>query len=146
MTRSAKEIQAFTRLLQARRLKLTTERRTLLDEVLQTRRHFDSDSLYEKLRCKGVRVSRDTVFRTMPLLLECGVVQKSVGDGRCEYFERTSIKGHHDHMVCNLCGKVIEFSSEKIERLQEALCAEHGFRMLFHDHRLYGHCRECDRK
>ena len=127
-------------------MKVTAERRQLLEEVLLQRKHFDADGLYETLKKKGIRVSRDTVFRTMPLLLECGVLQKSVGDGRREYFERTAAKGHHDHMVCIDCGKVIEWASDALEKLQERICAEHGFALVFHDHRLFGHCRECQKR
>src|SRR4051812_46278611 len=82
--------------LEAKGLKFTFERRQLLEEVLLLRTHFDADGLYDIVRTKGLRISRDTVYRTLPLLLECGVVQKSVGDGRREYFECVAAKGHHD--------------------------------------------------
>ena len=139
------EMERFASLLSAKGLKVPMERRQLLDEVLLQKKHFDADSLYETVRRKGLRISRDTVYRTMPLLLECGVLQKSVGDGRREYFERTAAKGHHDHMVCIGCGRVIEFACEPLEKMQEKLAQEHGFRLIFHDHRLFGYCRECQR-
>ncbi len=137
------DTETFAKLLEAKGLKYTQERQKLLEEVLEMRRHFDADSLYETIKKKGVRISRDTVYRTMPLLLECGVIQKSVGDGRREYFERTGIKGHHDHMVCIQCGAVIEFKSDEIEALQEKVCDDLGFKLIFHDHRLFGYCRLC---
>lgn len=74
------------------------------------------------------------------------MVQKSVGDGRREYFERVGVKGHHDHMVCIQCGKILEFTSEPIETIQEAVCREHRFQLLFHDHRLFGYCEDCQTK
>lgn len=138
-----KEFEALKNLLTERQLKFTEERKQLLQEVLQLKSHFDADELYDIVCKKGLQISRDTVYRTLPLLLECGVVQKSVGDSRREYFERTSVKGHHDHMVCVSCGKVIEFNSPEIESLQDAVCDEHGFKLLFHDHRLFGHCNQC---
>lgn len=133
----------FKDLLAAKGLKYTAERRQLLEEILRLRKHFDADELYELIKKKGLRISRDTVYRTLPLLLECGVVQKSVGDGRREYFERTSVKGHHDHMVCISCGKIIEFNSPEIEALQDVVCKRYQFKLLFHDHRLFGHCGNC---
>jgi Fur family transcriptional regulator, ferric uptake regulator len=133
----------FKDLLAAKGLKYTAERRQLLEEILRLRKHFDADELYELIKKKGLRISRDTVYRTLPLLLECGVVQKSVGDGRREYFERTSVKGHHDHMVCISCGKIIEFNSPEIEALQDVVCKRYQFKLLFHDHRLFGHCGAC---
>jgi len=133
-------------LLDAKGLKLTHERQQLLEEILKTKHHFDADGLYETLKDKGVRISRDTVYRTLPLLLECGVIQKSVGDGRREYFEKVGVKGHHDHMVCIRCSRIIEFKSDQIETIQEAVCLEHGFRLIFHDHRLFGYCRDCNKE
>lgn len=140
------EKERFRQLLAAKGLKFTTERELLLNHVLETRKHFDADSLYESLKKKGVRIARDTVYRTLPLLLECGVLQKSVGDSRRDYFEVPGAKGHHDHMVCIGCGKVIEFHSDELERLQERLCKDYDFMLVFHDHRLFGYCNRCQAK
>lgn len=133
----------FKKLLDAKGLKFTHERQQLLEEILKIKQHFDADGLYEQLKDKGLRISRDTVYRTLPLLLECGVVQKSVGDGRREYFERVGAKGHHDHMVCIRCSRILEFKSDEIEKIQDQVCRDHGFQLIFHDHRLFGYCREC---
>lgn len=135
----------FRLLLQDKGLKFTYERRMILDEVLRTKEHFDADSFYERLKGKGLRISRDTVYRTIPLLLESGIVQKSVGAGKREFFERTSVKGHHDHMVCVACGRIIEFSCHEIELLQDRICRKYAFQLLFHDHRLFGKCRDCSK-
>jgi len=140
------ETDSFRQLLESKGLKFTRERRELIQEVLRLKTHFDSDGLHELLKSKGSQISRDTVYRTIPLLLECGVIQKSVGDGRREYFERTSVKGHHDHMVCIECGKIIEFHSDLIEKIQNEVCSEYGFRLIFHDHRLFGNCKDCTAK
>lgn len=141
-----KELERFSELLKKRGLKLTRERKELLEQVLDQKKHFDSDSLYESIKKKGSRIARDTVYRTMPLFLECGVLQKSVGDGRKEYFERTDLKGHHDHMVCITCGTVIEFHSDTLEELQERLAEEYRFELIFHDHRLFGRCANCQKR
>lgn len=141
--RSLAQSESFKQLLDAKGLKLTHERQQLLEEILKIKNHFDADGLYELLKDKGLRISRDTVYRTLPLLLECGVVQKSVGDGRREYFERVGAKGHHDHMVCIQCSRIIEFKNDEIEQIQDTVCQQHGFRLIFHDHRLFGYCREC---
>lgn len=141
-----REEKKFGELLKEKALRFTRERKELFHEVMKLSRHFDTEELFEIAKKRGLRVSRDTVFRTMPLLLECGVIQKSVGDGRKEYFERVGIKGHHDHMVCVQCGKIIEFVSEPIERFQTKLCDDYGFELLFHDHRLFGYCSLCAKK
>ncbi len=133
----------FKRLLEEQGLKFTLERENICNEVMKLKDHFDADGLYARFKKKGMRVSRDTVYRTLPLLLESGVIQKSVGEGKKEFFERTTGKGHHDHMVCVRCGNIIEFACEEIEQLQDEVCAKHGFKLIFHDHRLFGACKNC---
>lgn len=135
--------KTFEDLLGKKGLKFTYERRQIFEEVSRLKEHFDADSLYERFKKKGLRISRDTVYRTIPLLLEGNVIQKSVGEGHRDFFERTSGKGHHDHILCVRCGKIIEFKSEEIERLQENICEKYGFQLTFHDHRLFGYCKEC---
>lgn len=139
------EEERFRELLLRKKLKYTLERKQILDEVMQLRGHFDADGFYALLKKKKLPISRDTVYRTLPLLLECGVVQKSVGDGRRDHFERLGTKGHHDHMVCIGCGSIIEFTSPAIEEAQSKVCEAHGFRLVFHDHRLFGHCKKCQK-
>jgi len=135
--------QAFEKLLQDKGLKLTYERRYIFHEVSGLADHFDADSLYERFKKRGLRISRDTVYRTLPLLLESGVIQKSVGEGKREFFERVSGKGHHDHMVCIRCSSVIEFHCDELEQIQDRVASEHRFKLVFHDHRLFGICQKC---
>ena len=135
--------EKFETLLQEKGLKFTFERQSIFKEVSHLKNHFDADSLYERFKHKGMRISRDTVYRTIPLLLESGIIQKSVGEGKREFYERTDARGHHDHMVCVRCGKIIEFKCDEIEDLQEEVCRENGFQLIFHDHRLFGACRGC---
>ncbi len=136
----------FQLLLQERGLKYTYERKTIFDEVAHLKEHFDADSLYERFKKKGLRISRDTVYRTLPLLLESHVIQKSAGASKRDFFERIGTKGHHDHMVCVQCGKIIEFQCEEIEKLQDDVAVKHGFKLTFHDHRLFGSCKDCQIK
>lgn len=138
--------EQFEKVLEDQGLKCTFERETIFEEVSRVKDHFDADSLYERFKKRGLRISRDTVYRTLPLLLESGVIQKSVGEGKREFFERTCAKGHHDHMVCIRCHEFIEFHCDEIEKLQENLCLQHGFKLVFHDHRLFGECERCRKK
>jgi Fur family transcriptional regulator, ferric uptake regulator len=135
--------EQFHELLTEKGLKFTHERKKIFEEVMNLRDHFDADSLYDRFKKKGLRISRDTVYRTLPLLLESKTVQKSAGNGKRDFYERIGVKGHHDHMICVQCGKIIEFQSEGIERLQDKVCKEHHFKLTFHDHRLFGLCQDC---
>lgn len=136
------EQQKFIDLLLRKKLKFTYERRHIFEEIQGLNEHFDADSLYDRLKKKGFRIARDTVYRTLPLLLECAIIQKSAGAGKRDYFERVSIKGHHDHMICIRTGKIIEFHSDEIERLQEEIARLYGFKIIFHDHRIFGLSQE----
>lgn len=133
-------------LLENKGLKLTYERKCIFEEVQRIGKHFDAEGLYERFHGRGERISKATVYRTLPLLLEAGVIQKSVGEGKQEFFEKTSGKGHHDHMVCMDCGKVIEFRDEKLEKMQDEICQQYRFKPAFHDHRIFGYCDKCHQK
>jgi len=140
---SKQEETQFHDMLDSKGLKYTFERQHIFEEVAKLKDHFDADSLYDRFKKRGARISRDTVYRTLPLLLESGVIQKSVGEGKRDFFERTSVKGHHDHMVCIQCRRIIEFKCDEIERLQDEICKKYRFKLTFHDHRLFGICEKC---
>jgi len=140
---TSNDSEQFKALLKKRGLKYTFERKLIYEEVSHLKEHFDADSLYDRFKKKSLRISRDTVYRTLPLLLESRVIQKSAGAGKREFFERIGRKGHHDHMICVSCGKIIEFQCEDIEKLQEKVCSDYRFKLTFHDHRLFGSCKDC---
>ncbi|HNV86733.1 MAG TPA: transcriptional repressor [Candidatus Omnitrophota bacterium] len=143
MAIKSREEEKFKALLKTRRLKYTVDRKAIYREVMRLSGHFNADSLYERFKNQGSRIGRDTVYRTLPLLLESGVIQKSAGLSKREFFERTSAKGHHDHLVCVRCGKIIEFKCPEIETFQAKVFSEYLFQPICHDHRLFGICRSC---
>ncbi len=143
MQKQKDKMSKFEELLEKRGLKLTYERKRIFEEVERLGKHFDADSLYERFKKRGERMARATVYRTLPLLLEYGILQKSAGAGKKEFFERTGSKGHHDHMVCIRCGKIIEFHSNAVEEAQAKACDDFEFKLVFHDHRLFGYCKKC---
>ena len=136
-------LESFRQLLDRKGLKYTYERECIYEEVLRIEKHFNADSLYERFKKRGDRIARATVYRNLPLLLEAGVIQKSAGAGKRDFYEKTGAKGHHDHMVCLGCKRIIEFHSEELEEMQEKLSLEYKFQLIFHDHRLFGYCDKC---
>ena len=134
---------SFESFLEKKGLKVTRERRSIYEKVQSLSDHFDGEKLYEILRKDRSNIARGTVFRTLPLLLESGVIQLSVGKGKGEFFERTSSKKHHDHILCVGCGKVIEYHCEEIEELQDKICKKYDVELLFHDHKLFVRCAKC---
>lgn len=143
MQKPKDQLEVFKELLTRKGLKYTHERESIYEEVRAINHHFNADSLYERFKKRGERIARATVYRNLPLLLESGVVQKSAGNGKRDFYERTRTKGHHDHMVCLGCRKIIEFHSDELEQIQEQLSRKYKFKLVFHDHRLFGYCEKC---
>lgn len=133
----------FSEYLTRNRLRLTRERRTILDEMLRIRGHFDADQLLMHFRGKGHAVSRATLYRTLRRLVEAGLVHKiEMAQGQAQY-EIMFGRHHHDHMICLTCGRIIEFESREIERAQDLVCRRKGFTMTGHMHQIRGLCAGC---
>lgn len=136
----------FRRYLEERGLKVTPQRLAVLREALATEGHFEADQLHHRLRLAGHRVSKATVYRTLELLVSSGVLrQVSLGE-RHAHYEHALGHRHHDHLICIDCGRIIEFTSPELERMQEEICRQHHFRPLGHWMRIVGRCRRCARK
>jgi Fur family ferric uptake transcriptional regulator len=138
--------EVFKALLQKNGLRLTKQRTALLDAVFATHRHFSAEDLHRDLERAGHRVSIATVYRSLNLLVEGGLVQGlDVGKGRVLY-EHTLGHAHHDHMVCLDCGRITEFQSQEIEDLQEAAAKAHKFTVTAHSLKLFGYCNNCSKR
>jgi Fur family ferric uptake transcriptional regulator len=135
----------FVQYLRDNNLKVTKERLMLLDELFNSSGHLDADSLLFQLRNQGKRVSRATIYRTLDLLVQCGLARKS-RLGREHYvYERVTPGKRHDHMVCTGCGRIIEFYDSDLDERQRQVCLEHNFRPSFYSLQIQGLCAECQR-
>ncbi len=139
------KISQFQHYLQGQGLKSTRERQAIAREVLVIREHFDPELLQSRLRRKGTRISRATIYRTLDHLINCDLVRKTSLDleHKSAFYENTIIRRHHEHMVCIGCGAVIEFTSDEIESLQDEICDSHRFKPVRHTHQIMGYCRKC---
>lgn len=124
----------------------TPERFAVLDEIMKIPGHFDAEHLYFRLITNGVKVSRATVYNTLDILQECGLVSKyRFGEGSSRY-EHTLGRPHHHHMVCLECGEIIEFVSERLEHIQREACEENGFSPQSSTVQVFGTCAGCRKK
>jgi len=133
----------FREYLRDRGLKYTPERRAVLHEVMSNEQHFEAEQLLITLRQSGQRVAKATIYRTLPLLVNCGIIkQVQFGDNLARY---EHVLGHepHDHMVCRRCRRIIEFDSGDVERLRTILAAQHKFHAMAHRFQITGLCWEC---
>ena len=128
-------------------LKQTQQRRVIVQHFLSIDSHVDADELHRKVNADGHDVGLATIYRTLNLLTEAGLIeQKSFQDGR-SVFEVAHPDSHHDHLICVECRHVVEFEDHEIEALQEAIAKKHGMELKTHRLDLFGRCldkRACD--
>ena len=124
-------------------LKSTRQRELILDEFLRAGSHLSTEDLYLRLRKGNPHIGYATVHRTLKLFAECGIAeQRHFGDGQARY-EASAHDEHHDHLICVVCGKIVEFEDSRIEELQLEIAGAHGFSIERHRHELYGRCPDC---
>ena len=138
--------ERFRAFLATRKLRMTGEREELLAAIFHAPRHFEAEDLIRTLKQRDGRVSRATVYRTLSLLEECGILRKSLFGHNRHFFESVVGRRHHDHHVCIRCGKIQEFEEQRIESLQEDICAQYEFRIVDHVHEIFGVCAPCASK
>lgn len=142
MVKNKKEFKNFIR---GKGGRLTEERLALIDGIRQVRGHFNVDMLVSRLKRQGLKASRDTVYRNLPIFLEAGILEQSFKTSRDTFYESAKQKKHHDHLLCRQCGKVIEFKDEGIEKIQRAIAGRNGFKLDYHCHQLIGLCKKCQK-
>lgn len=138
--------EVFAEYLADENLKMTPQRRIILDTLLRKNDHLSSEELYALVKKRDASIGQATVYRTLKLLSDSGLIEPlDFADGVTRY-EPSYGKDHHDHLICENCGKNIEIVDEVIERRQEQLAKEHGFTLIRHKMYLYGLCPECRKK
>ena len=133
----------FAEFLEKKDLKLTSQRRTILHEAIVASGHFSAEKLLLFSKKADPTVSKATVYRTLVLLKESGILEEQdFGDGK-KLYERAQGRTHHDHLICIRCGKIIEFENQKIENLQNSEAVKHRFKIVYHSLKLFGFCKTC---
>ncbi|MFM8984849.1 MAG: Fur family transcriptional regulator, partial [Planctomycetia bacterium] len=120
------------------------QRQVIVDHVAGRHEHFDAEQLLADLRktSPGGRASRPTVYRTLAEMVDAGLLHKMVLDGRAVY-EHDYGYPQHDHLYCTGCQQLIEFSSDDLTRIRDAVAAQHQFRAQAHRLIISGLCRDC---
>jgi len=113
---------------------------------MHTNGHFDADQLFASLASKGLKASRATVYNTLDLLVDCGLISRyRFGENHSRY-EKAFGKPRHDHLICLECGDIIEFVSEKLEKIQREVCDEKRFIHRNSSLQIFGICAKCQAK
>jgi Fur family ferric uptake transcriptional regulator len=137
------QLQALEEFMRSRGFKLTRPRRRVVEKLLSVKGHVTADELIEQLRAGGTPVSRATVYRTLSIVSQSGLIDGHDFERGKKLYEPMVGRAHHDHLYCISCGRVIEFTEEGIERLQESVVARHRFTPVYHSHKIFGYCEKC---
>jgi Fur family transcriptional regulator, ferric uptake regulator len=140
---AAAHTERFRRYLREHHQPITRPRDLVAQVIFLAEDHLSVDAIRRELRQQGEQVGTATVYRTLELLVECGLVRAhDFGEGFKRY-EAMAAQSGHEHLICQRCGRVVEFINERLERMLPVLADEHGFQHQRHRLEIYGVCREC---
>ncbi len=141
-----KAAEQLTEYLSGQGLRATRQRDEILNIFVSAGRHLSAEELYLLVKKKHPRTGYATVYRTLKLLAEAGLAEeRRFADGFIRY-EHNASSGHHDHLICTKCGRIIEFENERIEALQRDVARKNRFLVQNHKLELYGLCSDCQKK
>ncbi|MCG3778425.1 MAG: Ferric uptake regulation protein [Nitrospira sp.] len=140
-TTHVKEMKTLTEHLGKHQLKLTRQRELILGAFLR-QEHITAEAMYHQLAKSDPHLGLATIYRTLNLFCDAGLAQARHFGSQTQY-DNIAHKGHHDHLICTNCQKIVEFENEEIEQLQEDVARKNGFTITTHRLELYGLCSRC---
>lgn len=145
MKNKSKEViyDYFREFLSTQKLRLTSQRELILDQFIKSEEHLDVETIFENTKKIDGNIGLATIYRTVKLLSDAGIVREvRFADDRT-YYEAIMERAHHDHLLCEICGKNIEFYETELEELQEKIAEKYKFKLTNHFMNLYGICEKC---
>ena len=136
-------VERFRAYLREHHLPITPQRLAIAGVLLVAERHMSAEEIEGELRARGTKAGTATVYRTLDVLVESGlVVERDFGEG-FRRFEPARDRPHHEQLLCIACGVVEEFRDERLERRTKVFAEQRGFVRLRHRLVIYGVCRDC---
>lgn len=135
--------QRFSNYLKQNNNRKTHERFAILEEIYRNQDHFDAETLYIQMKKSAYRVSRATIYNTLEVLLDCGLIKKHHFGDNISFYEKTCGFPRHHHLVCTKCGEIEEFVDEQIIQLAEHHSRSGSFLLNDLSLNLYGLCERC---
>jgi Fur family ferric uptake transcriptional regulator len=137
-------VRLFGRYLRDQGLPVTQQREAVADVVFSSSEHLSVEDIERRLREVGERIGKATVYRTLDLLVRSQLVaEHDFSEGFKRYEHRLSRQPEHEHLICQECGRVTEFKSQEVQRIQDSIAGEHGFLPTRHKLEIYGLCAAC---
>ena len=140
-----KKFESICSLLRNHSYKVTPQRQTILQTFLgHADSHLSAEEVYMLVKHQNPEIGLATVYRTLDLLAEIGVLLKNdFGDGRSRYEFSRKDEHHHHHLICLSCGNVSEFDDDLLESLEAVIIKRNQFKIMDHDLKFYGYCKLC---
>ena len=140
-------IRLFGRYLREQGLPVTHQREAVAEVVFASEEHLSVDDIERRLRARGDRIGKATIYRTLDRLVRSRLVEEhDFGEGFKRYEHRLSRQPVHEHLICLECGKVTEFQSAEIQGVEARVQVEYGFVPARHRLEIYGLCLDCTEK
>jgi Fur family ferric uptake transcriptional regulator len=140
-----KETPSFKQVLGSKGFKSTREREIIFKELEGRKDHFNAEKLHSALNRKGTKVSRPTIYRTLKLLEKFHFIERLDIKKNCFYYEPTSRKKDHGHLVCQRCGKIMDFTFGSIKNLKSELVKGKVFKADNISIHVFGICEACQK-
>ncbi len=141
MPKNQKASDIFREFLRQGKNRITPERFEILDAALEFDGHFSTDELFISMKNNKSRVSRATVYNTLELLTQCNLLsQRNFGDNMNRY-ESNYRRKFHDHLICLDCGRIVEFTNDKVNNIQQEICDALGYESSSYSFNIFVKCK-----
>ncbi|MDR1921699.1 MAG: transcriptional repressor [Candidatus Adiutrix sp.] len=137
-----REMDSFRSFLRSKTHRVTRERESIAEAVLLNRGHFDVDELFLALKGR-VGVSKASIYRTIPILIEAGILAAVYLEDGHMHYERVFGRDHHSHLRCTSCGRIFEFSVPELPVLEKRIAEQQDFKSEGHKFEIWGLCAKC---
>ncbi|MCK5228489.1 MAG: transcriptional repressor, partial [Desulfobulbaceae bacterium] len=129
--------------LKKNHMRYTPEREQIIREIFSTHDHFDVESLYLRMRQKGLTISKASIYRIIPLLVDAELISEVYYEDGHMHYEHIFGHEHHCHMRCTGCRRIEEFTDPRLHLIEQELGERFGFQVKGHNMEVYGLCGEC---
>jgi len=138
----------FRQYCSRKKMRYTSEREMIIQEIYSSDGHFNVDHLFLKIRKRNPlsKIAKTSIYRSIPYFLDAGILRESIAEAGQVIYERTLGHFDHDHFRCVGCGKLVEFYSQELEAAQKKICQKEKFKVLWRTNVINGYCPECTEK